>query len=39
MTIAETSKKLAIPISTVGKRRIKIQNILKEIIKEREKFF
>lgn len=27
MTIAETSKKLGIPISTVGKRKIKIQKI------------
>lgn len=31
MTIAETSSKLGIPISTVGKRKIKIQKILKNI--------
>lgn len=37
MTIAETSKKLNIPISTVGRRKIKIQNILKEILKKWEK--
>lgn len=34
MTIVETSKKLGIPISTVGKRKIKIQKILKEILKK-----
>ena len=39
MTIAETSKRLNIPVSTVGKRKIKIQKILKEIIKKREKNF
>ena len=39
MTITETSKDLGIPISTVGKRKIKIQNFLKEFIKRREKNF
>lgn len=39
MTIAETSKELGIPVSTVGKRKIKIQNYLKEFIKKREKIF
>ena len=36
MTIAETSLKLGIPISTVGKRKIKIQKILKNILKNGE---
>lgn len=39
MTIAETSLKLGIPISTVGKRKIKIQKILKNILKNGEKNF
>lgn len=39
MTIAETSLMLAIPMSTVGKRKIKIQKILKNILKNGEKIF
>jgi DNA-directed RNA polymerase specialized sigma subunit len=39
MTIAETSSKLGIPVSTVGKRKIKIQKILKNILKNGEKIF
>lgn len=39
MTIAETSLMLAIPMSTVGKRKIKIQRILKNILKNGEKNF
>ena len=37
MTIAETSLKLGIPVSTVGKRKIKIQKMLKNILKNGEK--
>ena len=39
MTISETSKKLHIPIYTVGKRKKKIQRILKNKLKEGEKIF
>lgn len=39
MTIAETSLKLGIPVSTVGKRKIKIQRMLKNILKNGEKNF
>lgn len=39
MTIAETSLKLGIPVSTVGKRKIKIQRKLKNILKNGEKIF
>ena len=34
MTISETAKKLNIPVSTVGKRKIKIQQILKNKLKK-----
>ena len=34
MTISETSKKLHIPIATVGRRKLKIQQILKNKLKE-----
>ena len=39
MTIAETSEKLHIPIYTVGKRKKKIQRILKNKLKDGEKNF
>ena len=39
MTIAETSEKLHIPIYTVGKRKKKIQKILKNKLKDGEKNF
>lgn len=38
MTISETSEKLHIPIYTVGKRKKKIQKILKNKLKEGEKY-
>lgn len=34
MTITETSEKLHIPIATVGRRKLKIQQILKNKLKE-----
>ena len=37
MTIEETSKKLCVPISTVGRKKKKIQEILKNSLKKREK--
>lgn len=37
MTIEETSKKLCIPVSTVGRKKKKIQEILKKELKKREK--
>lgn len=39
MTISETAKKLDIPISTVGKKKKKIQTFLKNKLKKREFFF
>ena len=39
MTISETAKKLDIPISTVGKRKKKIQTFLKNKLKKGEFFF
>lgn len=34
MTISETANELNIPVSTVGKRKIKIQQILKNKLKK-----
>lgn len=34
MTIEETSKKLCIPVSTVGRKKKKIQEILKNLLKK-----
>ncbi|UTY39497.1 hypothetical protein NMU03_01290 [Allocoprobacillus halotolerans] len=39
MTISETSKKLYIPIYTVGKRKKKIEKILKNKLEDGENIF